>query len=294
MPGQAVDDDLYDESYYSFRTPKRGSRLGALRRLPARLRDRNEGFGGGGIGALLRRIAPNPLVGRLRPLTDGSLGASLSRDATVLDIGCGGGGWLRMLAGAGFTRLTGADPYLSATIESGPIRILNAEVEEVEGRFDLVACSHALEHMADPETALRSMAALLSDEGWLLISIPLSGSYGWRRYGGEWVQLDAPRHAHLYSARGFKTLAARAGLDLRLTVFDSTAFMVLGSEARLAGAGPHQRLAGGGDVKWVMNGMDARTARHIAIVANAAGAGDQATFYFRRQAKPVKDTAAPA
>ncbi|MEX2520878.1 MAG: hypothetical protein WD969_16290 [Paracoccaceae bacterium] len=102
LPDQTTDDDLYGEGYYSF-SKRRGSGLSALRRIPARLRDRAEVFGGVGIGALLRRIAPNPLVGRLRPLTDGGLGAPLSRNASVLDIGCGAGGWLRMLAGVGFT-----------------------------------------------------------------------------------------------------------------------------------------------------------------------------------------------
>ncbi|WP_285672633.1 class I SAM-dependent methyltransferase [Paralimibaculum aggregatum] len=272
----------YGGAYYSFRS---GGAARGLKAGIARLRNRAEAFGSGGLGGLLARIAPHARLRQLRPLVAGAVGRPLGRDARILDLGCGDGGWLRQLAELGFRDLTGADPYLEPS-EAPGLRLIRAGIDEVEGRFDLVACSHALEHMADPEAALAAMARLAGPDGVVMVAIPLAASYGWRRYGGEWVQLDAPRHLHLYSARGFASLAGRAGLELLRTTFDATEFMVLGSEARLAGIGPHQRREGLGDVKAAMRAFDRAGARRIAALTNRLGTADQATFYLRSKSAP--------
>ena len=92
------------------------------------------------------------------------------------------------------------------------------------------------------------------------------------------MQLDAPRHAHLYSPAGMMALAARVGLETRDVAFDSTSFMVTGSEATLAGMRPHTgqpiaSLGTQGVFGWIRS-------RRIAALTNSLGTADQAAFYF--------------
>lgn len=274
--------DLYGAEYYSFAAEAPTG----VRGVGARRRDRAEIFHERGIGALLSWAKPNPRFALLRPLADGRFGNPLTLTSRILDIGCGNGMWLRRLQAIGFTDLTGADPYLTEPVEERGLRIVSAEIDEIEGVFDLVICSHALEHMADPEEALIGMRRLLDEDGVAMVRIPLGGSYGWHRFGGEWVQLDAPRHRHLYSARGFTALASRAGLHIVETLFDATEFMVLGSEMRIAGVGPHQRRGTQGRIDGIFGSQDRRAVRRLAELTNQLGTGDQATFYLKVRQAP--------
>ena len=130
--------------------------------------------------------------------------------------------------------------------------------------------------MLDGETALTALKDKLDDSGVLIVRIPLGASYGWRKYGGYWVQLDAPRHAHLYSPVGMKALADRVGLETRDVAFDSTSFMVTGSEATLAGMRPHtgQPIASLG----TQGAFGWSRSRRIARLTNRLGSADQAAF----------------
>jgi hypothetical protein len=60
--------------------------------------------------------------------------------------------------------------------------------------------------------------------------MPLMGSQAWRNYGTNWVQLDAPRHLHLYSLAGFRRLAENSGFTIERVFFDSTSFQFWASE----------------------------------------------------------------
>ncbi len=133
---------------------------------------------------------------------------------------------------------------------------------------------HAFEHIADGETALRALKEKLGQNGVLIVCIPLGASY----YGGYWVQLDAPRHAHLYSPVGMKALADSVGFETREVAFDSTSFVVAGREATLAGMRPHTGQPIASVVTQVVFGWS-RSCR-IASLTNRLGTADQAAFYF--------------
>ena len=89
---------------------------------------------------------------------------------------------------------------------------------------------HSLEHVDDPEAALSLCRKRLEPQGRVLVRIPVP-HYAWRRYRDRWVQLDAPRHLHLMSERGFTQLVQRAGLVVAKVFYDSTPFQFWGSEA---------------------------------------------------------------
>lgn len=276
---------FYEGGYYSFA----GGRASGLHNAVKRLRDGYEISGEGFVGGMLARTWPNPSLQSLRPLLGGVFGAAIGRASRILDVGCGAGAWLKVLREQGFHRLTGVDPFLESEHRDDSLRLFRGEIEDVEGEFDLISSTHALEHMEDPESALIAMKRRLAPEGVIMISIPLADSYAWRRYGGEWVQLDAPRHAHLYSVAGFRALARRAGLCVAHVQFNSREIMVLGSEMRLVGLGPHQREEKIGGYKAALATFDKaarRAASSIAKLTNTLGTADQATFFCRAELRP--------
>ncbi|MEM9425132.1 MAG: class I SAM-dependent methyltransferase [Pseudomonadota bacterium] len=265
---------LYGDGYYSFE----GKTPSSIERRVIGLRNRFELGGRGVFGRAISLVWPGPHHRAIRRLINETIGQPMHKSARILDVGCGAGKWLKELSDQGFTNLTGVDPFLPANATSGSVRLVKGDVQDIDGTFDLVTIHHAFEHIAEGETALRALKEKLGHNGVLIVRIPLGASYGWRKYGGYWVQLDAPRHMHLYSPAGMKALADRVGLETRDVAFDATSFMVTGSEATLAGMRPHTgqpiaSLGTQGVFGWVRS-------RRIATLTNRLGTADQAAFYF--------------
>jgi len=89
--------------------------------------------------------------------------------------------------------------------------------------------------MDEPERVLKELYRLLKIDRYLMIRIPVLPSYAFRKYGSNWVQIDAPRHQFIYTKRGIKILADKAGFQLVDVVFDSYEIQFWGSEQYLRG-----------------------------------------------------------
>ncbi len=152
----------------------------------------------------------------------------------ILDVGCGSGSILYELNRYGFNNLTGIDPYIhNDIIVSTELRIYKKKLEEVDETFDLIMFHHSFEHMDDPKQILKTTYSLLRKNGKALIRIPVANSYAWRKYTGNWVQLDPPRHFFLHTTKSIKLLADLTGFDVAAIVYDSTSFQFFGSELYL-------------------------------------------------------------
>jgi SAM-dependent methyltransferase len=162
------------------------------------------------------------------------LNLGLQFDSSILDVGCGKGKLLLDLNLLGFSNLLGIDPFLKDdVVYQNGVKILSKGVEELDRQFDLVMLHHSFEHMPEPLATLRKAYELVKPGHYLLLRIPLAGSYSWRKYGVNWASLDAPRHLYLHTRDSIQILATQAGFEVAEVVYDADGFSHWGSELYL-------------------------------------------------------------
>jgi SAM-dependent methyltransferase len=148
--------------------------------------------------------------------------ASIARNASVLEVGCGTGWLLRHLRAAGWRHLTGIDPFLARDVTwPDGVALLRRTIDQMHGQYDVIMAHHAFEHIPDPRGAARDMARLLAPGGLLVIRTPAADSEAWRTYRTDWANLDAPRHYFIPTTAGMRRIADQAGLRLERVMRDS-------------------------------------------------------------------------
>lgn len=157
-------------------------------------------------------------------------GLGLTPGSRVADIGSGAGHLVYQLGRHGFRDVWGFDPFLDEDQDIGHVHLRGRELEPQDGSFDLVMFHHSLEHVLDPVEALQNVAARVSARGTIIVRVPVAGSFADRCFGADWVAIDAPRHLAIPSQAGMAAAAARAGLRITRTFFDSTALQFWASE----------------------------------------------------------------
>jgi SAM-dependent methyltransferase len=279
----------YPEDYYSFRIkgpsvqhPSHGIR-GLRARLTTRILSRHYFRQKSEIG---KWLSGRSSINGDYPfwIKNQELDLKLSLRSRILDVGCGKGELLLDLRQLGFTNLTGLDPFLSEEIlyESG-VRILNSNLDELKQQFDFVMLHHSLEHVPDPKATLFNINKLLRPGQYLLIRVPLAGSWAWREYGVNWGSLDAPRHFFLHTTRSMELLAAETGFEVVETLFDADGFSHWVSELyrrniplvdeRSPWRNPNQKTFSREELRQFAE-LDARL--------NKLGEADSAAFYLRK------------
>jgi SAM-dependent methyltransferase len=263
---------FYPDDYYSYAAPAARTGLrGAFRRRRNRGTFASRNVAAGPLERALARSFPYPIHGADEWMSR----LNAQRDSRILDVGSGSGALLLDLESAGYTRLTGADPYIAHDLEHpNGVRILKRTLHELSETFDVVMLHHAFEHVPDPLDTLRAIAKRLAPNGTCLIRIPTSSSFAWEHYREAWVQLDAPRHLFIHSRRSIAMLAERSELEIVDVVDDSTEFQFTGSEL-------YQRDQPLSDLATAYSPTQLREYRLRAHELNREHRGDQASFYLR-------------
>ena len=144
----------------------------------------------------------------------------------VLDVGCGGGLFLHMLAERGWP-VMGLDfsleaaavawrinevPSMCATLSHPPL-----PRESCAG----VTMFHVLEHLYDPVSYLEAAREILQPEGRLIVQVPNAACWQFLLLGETWSGVDVPRHLVNYRARDLEILLDRCGFDVVRTKYFS-------------------------------------------------------------------------
>lgn len=137
-------------------------------------------------------------------------------EKTVLDIGCGKGGWLEWLYHVGFSRLAGVDS--SSACRESIKKYLNfveikAKVTDLRKNFipQIVSFSHVLEHFYNPLAELKLIVKNSASDAIFFIEVPnspamLDSSNPW-----SWLFFE---HINHFDSISLANLVQRAGLEV--------------------------------------------------------------------------------
>lgn len=100
----------------------------------------------------------------------------LPRDANIIDIGCASGEFLNGFKERGFTNLYGTEYATKLSKFANKIYGLNVSEKLDESiKYDFISYYRVLEHIPNPQIELLKIRNLISDNGYLYISVPVWG-----------------------------------------------------------------------------------------------------------------------
>jgi SAM-dependent methyltransferase len=145
---------------------------------------------------------------------------SLKTGAKVLDIGCGNGKYLHFLSKYGnfqlfATELPGNSAKRAAKITNMQLHIGKIESANFpENYFDAISLFHVFEHLEEPQKTLEIISKIAKKNARLQISFPNIDSYQAKRFKGDWLHLDPPRHLLYFKPKNFINLMEKYGFEL--------------------------------------------------------------------------------
>lgn len=137
----------------------------------------------------------------------------------VLDVGCGGGLFLRLLKERGY-RVVGLEFSLAAAgiaWEYNGVPALCGSLSKAPlpaGSCAVITMFHVLEHLYEPADYLRAARSLLHDDGRLIVQVPNAASWQFLLFGEHWRGLEVPRHLYNFRAGDLEVLLDRCGFEV--------------------------------------------------------------------------------
>jgi 2-polyprenyl-3-methyl-5-hydroxy-6-metoxy-1,4-benzoquinol methylase len=148
---------------------------------------------------------------------------------TILDYGCGTGGFLSVCAKSGW-KPYGVEPDSGARklALNGSTDVYSSLGDLVESKkdimFDAITLWHVLEHVPDLGLTLEFCKGRLCDNGVLVIALPNHMSLDARHYRAYWAAYDVPRHLYHFHEETVVALLNKHGFSLQKSLpmrFDS-------------------------------------------------------------------------
>lgn len=138
----------------------------------------------------------------------------------LLDVGCGPGGFARVMAEKGW-RIEGVEPYSTIPIEDFPVyREPFDKLEGLERKFDALTAWAVFEHSHDPMACFEKASEVLKEGGVFVFLVTNFDSPSSRRL----FQEDIPRHLYFFTKSTVKQYLAKTGFELVRADFDGSIF----------------------------------------------------------------------
>ena len=269
----------YPQDYFSISQNPENLYSSPLVSWARRARDSCSILNEGVWGRLIRLFYPECLdMASLRHL-------KLTRKKRIVDVGCGTGFLLYYLREAGFENLLGVEPHIADDIRySNGLVIKKAMLNELDEEQDVIMFHHSFEHMPNPIETLSLVCRLMSRGGTCMIRIPLVSSEAWKKYGTNWIQLDAPRHFFLYSIESLKILAEKTKFKIKEIIYDSNESQFWGSQQflediPLLAENSYAR----NPAKSIFSRAEIKGYKKMARELNSCSQGDQAAIYMVKE-----------
>lgn len=139
---------------------------------------------------------------------------SFITNKTILDFGCGNGGFLSRAAKVA-AMAVGIEPErrLKPYFQKEQL-LIYSNLDEVDQSFDVITLFHVLEHLPDPVNVLKQIAGKLKPGGWIIIEVPNADDALLTLYeNGDFAQFTYwSCHLFLFKVNTLSLLAKKAGL----------------------------------------------------------------------------------
>ena len=142
----------------------------------------------------------------------------------ILDVGCGNGGFLAAATSLGaICEGTEFSPQAAERAASIGVKVHAAGLDDLQrlGKsYDAITMWHVIEHLRDPESAIRQAALLIKPGGFVFISAPNHLSWQALLFRERWFHLDPPRHLWGFSPVALTAMVERHGFAVtQVTTF---------------------------------------------------------------------------
>jgi SAM-dependent methyltransferase len=211
----------------------------------------------------------------------------LSRNSSILDVGCGNGAALLAMRDLGFTRLAGLeiDATAAQRARESDLDVRCGELLDADfadETFDLIRMGHVIEHVLDPMATLRRAYRLLKPGGILMGETPNTDCLDWKIFKQYWGPLHLPRHIFVFNDRNLRQALEQSGfVDAQMSYGLRTVGWSAGVQNLLADRAG-LRIPPSGRVPW----YSALIALFLPFTATQAAFGKTATVAFRAR-KPA-------
>lgn len=137
----------------------------------------------------------------------------------LLDIGCGDGKFMHMAEQLGWNA-EGIDPdefavavclHDGLNVRVGSVDIISAETK----LYDVITCSHVIEHVHDPNEFLRLISTKIRTGGTFWLETPNILSLGHQQFKRNWRGLEPPRHLVIFSVISLTKMLESHGFDVQ-------------------------------------------------------------------------------